>query len=311
LNIVHISGTKGKGSTCAYVDSILSQYQKSRGLPKKTGLYTSPHLVSVRERIRINSEPISSTLFAKYFFEVWDLLESSGKSLAPDSVDKPTYFRYLTLMSFHVFIKEQVDVAIYEVGVGGEYDSTNIVERPAATGISTLEIDHVFILGDTIDKIAWHKAGIMKLGSPAFTLPQVPEAMKVIEKRASEKKVAIQVVEINPALKSVNILPNADFQRKNASLAISLTSAVLRKVDPLFLLPRDSLPEEFVNGLEQVVWPGRCEIRLDGMVRWYLDGAHTAQSLKVAAQWFASQCSDRCETFVLYASSLKGSDYSV
>lgn len=293
MNIVHVSGTKGKGSTCAYVDSILSQYQKGRGLPKKTGLYTSPHLISVRERIRINSVPISSTLFAKYFFEVWDLLECSGKSLAPDSVDKPTYFRYLTLMSFHVFIKEQVDVAIYEVGVGGEYDSTNIVERPAATGIATLEIDHVFVLGDTIEKIAWHKAGILKLGSPAFTLSQVPEAMKVIEKRASEKKVAIEVVEINPALESVNILPNADFQRKNASLAISLATAVLRKVDPSFLLPRDSLPEEFVNGLEQVVWRGRCEIRVDGMVRWYLDGAHTAQSLKVAAQWFASQSSDR------------------
>lgn len=210
-----------------------------------------------------------------------------------------------------MFIREQVDVAIYEVGVGGEYDSTNIVERPAATGISTLEIDHVFILGDTIDKIAWHKAGIMKLGSPAFTLPQVPEAMKVIEDRAREKNVPIQTVEINPALESVNVMPNADFQRRNASLAISLTSAVLRKVDPSFSLPRDSLPKEFVDGLEQVVWRGRCEIRPDGLVRWYLDGAHTVQSLEVAAQWFASQSSDRCETFLLYASSVKGSSRSI
>jgi folylpolyglutamate synthase/dihydrofolate synthase len=293
LNIVHVAGTKGKGSTCAYVDSILSKYQGSHGIPRKTGLYTSPHLVSVRERIRINSIPLSSELFAKYFFEVWDLLQSTGKSLTPDSEDKPTYFRYLTLMSFHVFIEEQVDVAVYEVGVGGEYDATNIVERPAATGISTLEIDHVLILGDTINKIAWHKAGIMKTGSPAFTVPQVQEAMTVVERRAREKNVKLQVVEINPTLTSVKISPDADFQRQNASLAIALTNAVLEKVDSSFSLPKEGLPRQFIDGLEHVVWRGRFEIRNDRNVRWYLDGAHTAYSLKVAAQWFASQCSKR------------------
>lgn len=288
---MHVAGTKGKGTVCAYVDSILSFYQRSHGLPKKIGLFTSPHLVSVRERIRINSKPISAPLFAKYFFEIWDLLESSARASSLDPAIKPVYFRYLTLMSFHVFLKEGVDAAVYEVGVGGEYDSTNIVERPAATGISTLGIDHVFALGDTVDKIAWHKAGILKTESPAFTTEQVPEAMEVINSRAREREVDINVVKINPALKDVKIQPDADFQRKNASLAIALTDTVLKRVDPPFSLPESTLPKEFVNGLEQVVWRGRFEIKIDGNIRWYLDGAHTADSLIVAAKWFAGQSS--------------------
>ncbi len=286
---MHVAGTKGKGTVCAYVDSILSFHQKSHGMPKKIGLFTSPHLISVRERIRINSQPISAELFAKYFFEIWDLLESSAQSLYLDPSIKPVYFRYLTLMSFHVFLKESVDVAVYEVGVGGEYDSTNIVERPAATGISTLGIDHVFALGETVDKIAWHKAGILKTGSPAFTTEQVPEAMEVIKSRAREREVDIKVVQTNPTLKDAKIRPDADFQRKNASLAIALTETVLKRIDPSFMLPESTLPKEFVDGLEHVVWRGRFEIKIDGDVRWYLDGAHTADSLLVAAKWFASQ----------------------
>jgi folylpolyglutamate synthase len=257
----------------------------------KIGLFTSPHLVSVRERIRINSNPISAPLFAKYFFEIWDLLESSAHTLSLDPAVKPVYFRYLTLMSFHVFLKEGVDAAIYEVGVGGEYDSTNIIEQPAATGISTLGIDHVFALGDTVDKIAWHKAGILKTGSPAFTTEQIPEAMEVINSRACEKEVDVKVVQINPALKDVKIQPDADFQRKNASLAIALTETLLKQVDPFYSLPKNTLPKEFVSGLEQVLWRGRFEIKIDGNVRWYLDGAHTADSLIVAVKWFASQSS--------------------
>lgn len=219
------------------------------------------------------------------------MLESSAKSLCLDPADKPTYFRYLTLMSYHVFLKEDVNVAIYEVGVGGAFDSTNVVERPAVTGISRLGIDHVYVLGDTIEKIAWHKAGIMKTGSRAFTTKQLPAAMEVLEQRAEEKNVDLKLVENHAELKSVKIQPDADFQRANASLAIALASTVLKKLDPLFTKPEDTLPKEFVDGLEQVVWRGRCETKVEGNVRWYLDGAHTADSLKVAARWFASETS--------------------
>ncbi len=232
-------------------------------------------------------------MFAKYFFEVWDRLEASAKTLDVDPEDKPAYFRYLTLMSFHVFLSEGVDVAIYEVGVGGEYDSTNIVERPAVTGISALGIDHVFTLGGTIDKIAWHKAGILKKGSPAFTVNQPETAMKVVEERGREKGVDVSVVSINPALKGVKIQPDAKFQRNNASLAVALTSTVLKKICPSFSLPEGSLPKEFVDGLEQVVWRGRCEVKIDGNICWYLDGAHTSDSLKFAAKWFSGEISKR------------------
>lgn len=288
MNIVHVAGTKGKGSTCAYVDSILSKYRKSHDHPK-VGLFTSPHLIAVRERIRINSVPVSAELFAKYFFEVWDKLEATS-----DVGHKPVYFRYLTLLSYHVFIQEKVDVGIYEVGVGGEYDSTNTVDVPAVTGISALGIDHTFTLGDTIDKIAWNKAGIQKPGVLSFTVNQPLEAMEVVRSRSVERSVkSLVVVEQDSRLDCVKIKPDAPFQKNNASLAIALTETVLQKINPDFKPSPDSLPKEFVEGLETVVWRGRCEKKVDGDITWYLDGAHTADSIKVATKWFSDESSQQ------------------
>ncbi|KAE8413856.1 Mur ligase [Aspergillus pseudocaelatus] len=286
LNIVHVAGTKGKGSTCAFVNSILQSYNRSIGVPRKIGLYTSPHLVTVRERIQINSEPISEEKFTKYFFEVWDALESSTLREGLDPALKPRYFRFLTLMSFHVFMREGVDVAIYEVGVGGEDDSTNVIVQPAVTGITTLGIDHVNLLGNTIDKIAWHKAGIFKNKCPAFTVEQVPDAMEVLKERAGEKGARLATVTIAPALRDVDIKPAEDFQRKNASLAIALAYTALEKLGVSFNKEQGSIPKPFVEGLETVTWRGRCETITSGQLYWHLDGAHTEDSLKVACSWF-------------------------
>ncbi|KAH7256477.1 Mur ligase [Fusarium tricinctum] len=294
LNIVHVAGTKGKGSTCAFVDSILSQYQHTKGTPRKTGLFTSPHLIAVRERIRINSTPISEELFAKYFFEVWDRLESAPK----DDVDnfmppRPIYARYLTLMSWHVFLQEGIDVAVYETGIGGEFDATNIVEKPVASGISTLGIDHVFALGDTVAKIAWHKAGIMKTGSAAFTIEQFQDANEVLRKRAEEKNVDLKVLDVDPRLSAVQIRPDAAFQKRNATLAIALAETALEKIG-ISLPPRtEPLTNEFVDGLEKVVWRGRCEVKKEDKVTWHVDGAHTSDSLKMSAKWFKDETSER------------------
>ncbi|KAH8803225.1 Mur ligase [Xylogone sp. PMI_703] len=297
LNIIHVAGTKGKGTTCAYVDSILSHYKKAHHVPKSIGLFTSPHLIAVRERIRINSSPISAALFAKYFFEVWDALDAAK---AVDSFETPVYFRFLTLMSWHVFLSEGVDTAIYEVGLGGEYDSTNIVDRPAVTGISRLGIDHVAILGSTIDKIAWNKAGIWKTGVPAFTVDQVPEAMEVVKQRAQERNVeSLSVVGVDPRLNGVKIRPDAEFQKSNASLAIALADTVLKKLESSYSSSKDSLPKEFVDGLEQTVWRGRCETKIDGNITWYLDGAHTLDSIKIAAEWFSKESSRKSAKRVL------------
>ncbi len=197
-------------------------------------------------------------------------------------------------MSYHVFLQENVDAAIYEVGVGGEYDSTNIIDRPAVTGISTLGIDHTFTLGDTIDKIAWHKAGIQKKEVPSFSVKQISAAMEIIEKRAKERAVkSFNVVDLDPRLEGVKIRPDAPFQKSNASLAIALTETLLERLDPSFIPDIRALPKEFKDGLEQVVWRGRCETKVEGSVTWYLDGAHTADSIKVAAKWFSGECAEK------------------
>lgn len=298
LNIVHVAGTKGKGSVCAYVDSILGQYHKSHDIPRKVGLYTSPHLIAVRERIRINSVPISRELFAKYFFEVWDLLDAAEAANPEKNFQKPAYFRYLTLMSYHVFLQEGVDAAVYETGVGGEFDSTNVVDRPVATGISTIGIDHVYSLGTSHAQIAWHKAGIQKKDVPSFTVSQNKYAFQVIQARAKEKYARrLKVVnDLDPRLEGLKIHPDARFQRGNAALAIALAETVLKKLDPSFKKKDKVLQKEFVDGIEKVVWRGRCETKVDGNITWYLDGAHTADSIKVAATWFGDESSKKTAT---------------
>jgi folylpolyglutamate synthase len=279
--VVHVSGTKGKGSTCALTASILNAYRAKAGLPRKVGLYTSPHLVSVRERININGAPLSEEQFAAAFFHVWSKLDLANAE------QKPTYFRLLTLMSFHVFMTEGVDAAVYEVGLGGEFDSTNVFDLPAATGVTSLGIDHVRTLGHTLSEISWHKAGIFKPGSPAFTVEQEPEAMKTLEDRAGEKGVVLARVGIHPGLVDVRLVPAEEFQRKNASLAMRLAVECMGKLGVDVDISSESLPETVVEGLEMTRWRGRCEVLEANGRTWYLDGAHNEQSLKVASTWFA------------------------
>lgn len=294
LNVVHVAGTKGKGSVCAFVASIMGRHKSaSGGKLLKVGLLTSPHLVAVRERIRVGAAPLSEAAFARYFFEVSDALAASTSAEDAEPGSRPIYARYLTLMALHVFLREGVDVAVLETGVGGEYDATNIVSRPAAAGISTLGIDHVFVLGDTVDKIAWHKAGIIKAGCPNFAVeqPAFPSAEGVLRARTAEKGAELSILGVDPRLAAsgVQVRPDAAFQRRNASLAVALAEAALLRVDPEgFRRDEDRLPAEFKDGIEQVVWRGRCEVKEEegGKLRWHIDGAHTTDSLKMAARWF-------------------------
>lgn len=296
LNLIHIAGTKGKGSTSAFISSILAQYLPLPSQPNprfhKIGLYTSPHLRFVRERIQINNEPLSEETFAKYFFQIWDRLEESAraKGLTTDSKAKPTYFRFLTLMAFHTYMSEGVDTAVIECGIGGEYDGTNILVKPRVTGITSLGIDHVTLLGSTIEEIAWHKAGIMKPSAPAFTVPQLPPAQKVLEERAAAKSVLLETVSVNPVLSTIPLGLAGDFQLSNASLAIRIASAHLQSLGHKSpLLPSSALPAEFKAGLQKVRWPGRCEIWRERNINWHIDSGHTTESIQAAATWFASQ----------------------
>ncbi|NWH79817.1 FOLC protein, partial [Piaya cayana] len=148
---------------------------------------SSPHLVQVRERIRINGQPISKELFSKYFWLVYNRLEETKD---PVHASMPAYFRFLTIMAFHVFLQEKVDLAVVEVGIGGAYDCTNIIRAPVVCGVSSLGIDHISILGDTMEKIAWQKGGIFKPGVPAFTVAQPERPLEVLRDRARERKVS-------------------------------------------------------------------------------------------------------------------------
>ncbi|KLU81349.1 tetrahydrofolylpolyglutamate synthase [Magnaporthiopsis poae ATCC 64411] len=321
LNILHVAGTKGKGTTCAFADSILNQCRLARGVPAKVGLHTSPHLVSVRERLKINSVPVSKESFARCFFDVWDMLEHHRPSQALGAEEdrrldpvsrsaggsyagKPVYGRFLTLMSWHLFLSEGVDVAVYETGIGGEYDATNVVERPCATAITTLGVDHVAVLGGTVEEIAWHKAGIMKPGCPAFAAAQPHHAAEdVLRRRAAERRVSrYEVLGVDPRLAGVDVRPPADFQRSNATLAIALAGEAMRRLDPGFWEKGGgegsggdaaALPKEFVDGIEKVVWRGRCEVKREEGIHWHLDGAHTLDSLVLAGGWFATEVENR------------------
>ncbi|KAL8708600.1 MAG: hypothetical protein Q9220_006536 [cf. Caloplaca sp. 1 TL-2023] len=299
LRPIHIAGTKGKGSTSAFISSILTQYLPSPSQPnplfRKIGLYTSPHLRFVRERIQINNEPLSEPQFAKYFFEVWDRLEASAQAHGEEpkaKSAKPSYFRFLTLMAFHTYMREDVDTAIIECGIGGEYDSTNIILHPSITGITSLGIDHVQILGETIDSIAWHKAGIMKAGAPAYTVPQPSAAQETLNRRANEKSVNLTTVSEHPQLQAIKLGLEAPFQRINASLAIEIAAAHINTLpdspSSSINTTTEALPPEFIRGLEKVRWPGRCEIRRERGIAWHLDSGHTLESIQLAASWFAS-----------------------
>jgi folylpolyglutamate synthase len=193
-------------------------------------------------------------------------------------------------MAFHTYVSEGVDVAVIECGVGGEYDSTNILTRPVVTGITSLGIDHTATLGDTIEQIAWHKAGIMKHGAKCFTSTgQQDAATQVLQERAKEKGVELRVVTVGADVESgkTKLGLQADFQKANASLAVAIAREWLGKKG--IAIDDDSARDKIKRGLEDVQWDGRCETRRELGITWYIDGGHTLESIELVGRWFAAQ----------------------
>ncbi|KAJ2849786.1 Folylpolyglutamate synthetase [Coemansia brasiliensis] len=290
LNIIHITGTKGKGSTCAFVNSILTQLsqQHHKARPLKIGLFTSPHLIQVRERIQINGQPISQSSFARYFYETYDRLKSPDpplRKVSDESPDMPMYFRFLTLMAFHTFLREQVDVAIMEVGVGGEFDSTNVIQSPVVCGIASIGLDHMNSLGSTISEIAWHKAGIIKPHVPVFSVEQHPDALQVVRKRAEDKQAPLQVVS---PWKSADLGIPGNHQQVNAALAAALCREWALRTNNY---PADKDESWISQGLQLARWPGRSQTFVSprsSQLSWHVDGAHTTESITACARWFSN-----------------------
>ncbi|KAM5556527.1 folylpolyglutamate synthase [Rosa sericea] len=291
MKIIHVAGTKGKGSTCTFSESIL------RHCGFRTGLFTSPHLIDVRERFRLDGVDISEEKFLEYFWWSFNRL----KEKANDDIPMPTYFRFLALLAFKIFAGEKVDVAILEVGLGGKFDATNVVQAPVVCGISSLGYDHMEILGYTLGAIAGEKAGIFKHGVPAFTVPQPDEAMRVLEEKASQLDVPLQTVPPVDAnlLNGLKLGLEGEHQYVNAGLAVALCSTWLQRTGHLDITHPEnttSLPEQFIKGLTATVsLQGRAQIVPDhninnesaGDLTFYLDGAHSPESMEICARWFS------------------------
>lgn len=283
MNVVHITGTKGKGSTSALVEGILLQNNV------KTGFFNSPHLVEVRERIRINGKPISKLLFSKYYWEVKHALEISKKKY---SIQMPSYFYLLTTLAYYIFKKEAVEAAIFEVGIGGAFDSTNVIKKPAVCGIATLDLDHVTMLGDTIEKIAWQKAGIMKPGVKTYTIPQAVGGMDILIQRAKELGSNLSIaLPLKKYLNSeeIRLSMAGNHQKLNGSLAVALSREWLSKCRGIKFVD-SKLDHKILKGLSIGKLNGRSHIvKYNNRLTFYLDGAHTEQSIKCAANWFKDQ----------------------
>jgi len=281
---IHIAGSKGKGSTASYVHSILG----SAGF--KTGLYTSPHLVSFRERIRIGSELISEGDLARILDRIKGAVESSMKD------GRPTFFEIYTALAYIYFKERGADFAVYEVGLGGRLDATNLIE-PLVTAITPLSYEHTDKLGHTLREIATEKCGIIKRGCICVSAPQEEEALKVIEDRCKEMKVRLILVGRDIKFEELASDENSNtfgvsgpfreyenlktsligpHQMVNAVTAIGVIEALE--------LQNVIVPEEAVrNGIRDAKWPGRLEV-IDRRPFVLLDGAHNKASARILAE---------------------------
>lgn len=267
--MIHVAGTNGKGSLCAMLSSIY----KEAGY--KVGLFTSPHLVKLNERIQVDGKMIEDSLLVSLYEEVKAYIHQQ-------SVLTPTYFETLFTMALKYFHDNQVDLAIIETGIGGLYDCTNVIKNPLACCITQVDMDHQSILGDTLTDIAKQKAGIIKKGVPIIYLDQNQSVNDVIEMEARSKESSILKVSDKSYKIRTKTLKTIDFSINNKYYnlkALKLNSSASYHVaygamalSVVGVLHRDyPVDEEGIRlGFESFYWPGRFEIQ-DNIV---LDGAH-------------------------------------
>jgi len=284
IHTVHIGGTKGKGSTATMLGKMLEANSY------KVGLYTSPHVVHLHERITVNSEMISDTQMRDLMNRIYDPVENMSKT------DPPTFFEIMTALAFMHFADESVDIAIVETGLGGRLDSTNVIQ-PKVVGITSLSIDHSNLLGNTIDRIAEEKAGIFKRGVPAITVQQEPAAMQILKLRAVAIDAPLSITggdidfslrfetsrEHGPHTRICLTTPTSKFEHlrvplhgKHQAINCGLALAMLDKLKSLGYAIDN---EKAADGLHKVSLAGRMEmICLDPRIM--IDAAHNAASIK-------------------------------
>jgi dihydrofolate synthase/folylpolyglutamate synthase len=284
IHTVHIGGTKGKGSTA----TMLAKMLEANGYT--VGLYTSPHVVHLHERITVNSEMISEKQMRDLLNRIYAPVEKLSKT------DPPTFFEIMTAMAFMHFVDMPVDIAVVETGLGGRLDSTNVI-NPKVVGITSLSIDHPQLLGNTIDSIAEEKAGIFKRGVPAITVQQDPVAMQVLKSRAIAVEAPLSITgsdidfslrfetsrEHGPHTRICLTTPTSKFEHlrvplhgKHQAINCGLALAML---DKLKSIGYEIDNEKATEGLHSVSLAGRMELICHDP-RIMIDAAHNAASIK-------------------------------
>ena len=278
IKIIHVAGTNGKGSVCAYLNAMLLAGGK------KTGLFTSPHLVRINERFQINGEDVSDEQFLNAFLKV----EKAAKEYEAEGEGHPSYFETLFLMGMLIFKEAGVEYLVMETGLGGRLDATNVVEKPLACIITSISRDHTEYLGDTLEAIAGEKAGIIKAGVPVIYDASQPGPASVIAAKAKEmgspawpmepsfyemktqSREGITFTFAYPGGEKAELaIPYvAKYHMMNASLAF-YTMHILQDVHDI---PKNVLAE----GLSKIKWPCRMEMAAPGVI---IDGAHNEDGI--------------------------------
>ncbi|MFA7532907.1 MAG: folylpolyglutamate synthase/dihydrofolate synthase family protein [Tissierellaceae bacterium] len=282
LKIIHIGGTNGKGSTSSYLNNILI----NGGY--KVGLFTSPYMDKINESIKVNGIDISDEDFSRLFSAIVDKIDI----MKSQEMGNPTTFDILTALGFMHFKEEDIDYLILEVGLGGKNDSTNVITSPMASVFTTIDCDHVDVLGSTIEEIAFEKSGIIKEGSIAISHPQKENVEDILISAAKEKNTGfykcpmenIAIKEISNAgsifdfiygdnhIKDIEISMVGEYQIYNAALA--LTTILIIRERNLLQISDDKIK----RGLKETRWPGRLEV-IKRKPTILLDGAHNLQGM--------------------------------
>jgi dihydrofolate synthase/folylpolyglutamate synthase len=271
LQAVHIGGTNGKGSVAVMIASVLQR------AGYRVGLYTSPHLISYCERIQINGAPIAEDEFAHIADELMPIADAMA--------DKPTQFEFMTALAFLYFLRQKIDIAVIEVGLGGRFDATNVI-TPMVGVLTNVELDHTDLLGETLEQIAWEKAGIAKRGVPLVTGERKPNALEVIARECAAMGAPLiparqrarrtdftweyQEFEVWGEGK-VRMKLLGGYQRENLNVALEALEVLRQSLE----IPHEAL----VRGLEQASWPGRFEV-VQREPYIILDGAHNPHAAR-------------------------------
>lgn len=297
LKYVHVAGTNGKGSTSAFISSILIESGY------KVGIYTSPYLERFTERIKVNHEEIKEEDIAR----LTGLVKGNVEKMLHDGENHPTEFEIITAMAFQYFAEVNCDVVVLEVGLGGRLDSTNVIEKPDVAVITTINYDHMERLGNTLPEIAYEKAGIIKNDCDVVVYPQAKDVREVFERVCKDKNARLHWVDFSGIsdikfdidgqtfnyndYKNVKISLLGSHQVNNAVVAVKAAEVLEGKG---YAINKESI----LKGLFKARWPGRLEI-VNREPLFLIDGAHNSEGAKALHDALIHYFPDRRKIFII------------